>query len=273
MSHNPGHRARLRTRYFTQAKDNSQAFACLTSYDCLTAEIFDEAGVDLLLVGDSLANVVLGRETTLSLTLDEMIPLARAVVASTSRAFVVVDLPFGSYEDGPSQALETAVRVMKETGAQAVKLEGGAERAPIVAALVAAGIPVCAHIGFTPQQVHALGGFVVQGRGAGAEKLHDDARALAEAGAFAVALEMVPAALAEQVTKELPIPTIGIGAGAQTDGQILVWTDAFGLGGPKAPRFVRRYANLRGALLEGAKDYVADVGERSFPNAEESFED
>ena len=267
MSHNPGHRARLRTRYFTQAKDNSQAFACLTSYDCLTAEIFDEAGVDLLLVGDSLANVVLGRETTLSLTLDEMIPLARAVVASTSRAFVVVDLPFGSYEDGPSQALETAVRVMKETGAQAVKLEGGTERAPIVAALVAAGIPVCAHIGFTPQQVHALGGFVVQGRGAGAEKLHDDA------GAFAVVLEMVPAALAEQVTKELPIPTIGIGAGAQTDGQILVWTDAFGLGGPKAPRFVRRYANLRGALLEGAKDYVADVGERSFPNAEESFED
>ena len=235
MSHNPGHRARLRTRYFTQAKDNSQAFACLTSYDCLTAEIFDEAGVDLLLVGDSLANVVLGRETTLSLTLDEMIPLARAVVASTSRAFVVVDLPFGSYEDGPSQALETAVRVMKETGAQAVKLEGGAERAPIVAALVAAGIPVCAHIGFTPQQVHALGGFVVQGR----DHLQHH----------------------------------GEGAGAQTDGQILVWTDAFGLGGPKAPRFVRRYANLRGALLEGAKDYVADVGERSFPNAEESFED
>ena len=253
MSHNPGHRARLRTRFFAQAKENSQAFACLTSYDCMTAEIFDEAGVDLLLVGDSLANVVLGRETTLSLTLDEMIPLARAVVSATSRAFVVVDLPFGSYEAGPAQALESAVRVMKETGAQAVKLEGGAERAPIVAALVAAGIPVCAHIGFTPQQVHALGGFVVQGRGAGAEKLHTDARALADAGAFAVVLEMVPAALAEEVTKELPIPTIGIGAGAQTDGQILVWTDAFGLGGPKAPRFVRRYADLRGALLEGAK--------------------
>ena len=152
-------------------------------------------------------------------------------------------------------------------------MEGGAERAPIVAALVDAGIPVCAHIGFTPQQVHALGGFVVQGRGEGAEKLSADARALADAGAFAVVLEMVPAALAEEVTRELPIPTIGIGAGAQTDGQILVWTDAFGLGGSKAPRFVRRYADLRGALLSGAKEYVDDVSARSFPNSEESFKD
>jgi len=245
----------------------------LTAYDYSTARAFAEAEIPVLLVGDSAANVVYGYDTTTQVSLDEMIFLTRSVVRGAPQALVVADLPFGTYEASDEQAIMTSSRVMRESGAQMVKLEGGAERAPIVAALVAAGIPVCAHIGFTPQQVHALGGFVVQGRGAGAEKLHDDARALAEAGAFAVVLEMVPAALAEQVTKELPIPTIGIGAGAQTDGQILVWTDAFGLGGPKAPRFVRRYANLRGALLEGAKDYVADVGERDFPNAEESFED
>ena len=273
MSHiSPSPRpARLRTRHFARAKEESRPIACLTSYDCMTAGIFDEAGVDLLLVGDSLANVVLGRETTLSLTLDEIIPLARAVVEATSRAFVVVDLPFGSYEAGPDQALKSAVRVMKETGAQAVKLEGGAERAEIVSALVGAGIPVCAHIGFTPQQVHALGGFVVQGRGEGAEQLLGDAYALAHAGAFAVVLEMVPADLAQQVTRELPIPTIGIGAGVQTDGQILVWTDAFGLGGAKAPRFVRRFADLRSALTAGAEDYVSEVSNRTFPSPEESF--
>ncbi len=273
MSHMPDTRTRLRTRHFAHSKENSQPFACLTSYDCMTAGIFDEAGVDLLLVGDSLANVVLGRETTLSLTLDEIIPLARAVVESTSRAFVVVDLPFGSYESGPAQALESAVRVMKETGAQAVKLEGGAERAPVVEALVGAGIPVCAHVGFTPQQVHALGGFVVQGRGAGAQQLLDDATTLAQAGAFAVVLEMVPAALAAEVTRAVPIPTIGIGAGSGTDGQILVWTDAFGLGGDKTPRFVRRYADLRGTLMAGARDYVADVSQRAFPDDAESFEE
>lgn len=224
----------------------------MTSYDALTAGIFDEAGIELLLVGDSAANVVYGRETTLSLTLDETITMAKAVVAATQRAFVVVDLPFGSYEASPSQALESAVRVMKETGAHAVKFEGGAELAPpTVEKLVAAGIPVCAHIGFTPpQSVHALGGFRVQGRGDQADRLLADASSLATAGAFAVVLEMVPAPVAARVTKTIDIPTIGIGAGgADTDGQILVWTDMAGLS-TVAPRFSRTYADLRATLTE-----------------------
>ena len=237
----------------------------------MTAAVFDEAGIDLLLVGDSLANVVLGRETTLSLTMEEMIPLTRAVVEATSRSFVVVDLPFGSYEESPAQALRSAVRMLKETGAQAVKIEGGKEMAPTISALVAAGIPVCAHIGFTPQSVHALGGFVVQGRGETAGRLLADAQAVATAGAFAVVLEMVPAELAAQVTKEVSIPTIGIGAGNACDGQILVWTDAFGMGAGKTLRFVRQYADLRTVLSDAARAYAADVAERKFPNEAESF--
>ena len=237
----------------------------------MTAAVFDEAGIDLLLVGDSLANVVLGRETTLSLTMEEMIPLTRAVVEATSRSFVVVDLPFGSYEESPAQALRSAVRMLKETGAQAVKIEGGKEMAPTISALVAAGIPVCAHIGFTPQSVHALGGFVVQGRGETAGRLLADAQAVATAGAFAVVLEMVPAELAAQVTKEVSIPTIGIGTGNACDGQILVWTDAFGMGAGKTLRFVRQYADLRTVLSDAARAYAADVAERKFPNEAESF--
>lgn len=262
--------ARLRITHFADAKAAGTPFSCLTSYDCLTAEIFDEAGIDLLLVGDSLANVVLGRETTLSLTLDETIPLARAVAEATQRTFVVVDLPFGSYESSPQQALASAVRVMKETGAQAVKLEGGVSMAPTISTLVAAGIPVCAHVGFTPQSVHALGGFKVQGRGDAAQQVRDDVAAVAEAGAFAVVLEMVPADVAASVTAESPIPTIGIGAGNDCDGQILVWTDAFGLGG-RVPRFVRKYADLRTVLADAARAYAADVNSRSFPDESESF--
>ncbi|HAT1152050.1 TPA: 3-methyl-2-oxobutanoate hydroxymethyltransferase [Corynebacterium striatum] len=274
MSSHPGTSpARLRTRFFAKAKAKGAPFSCLTSYDCMTAAVFDEAGIDLLLVGDSLANVVLGRETTLSLTMEEMIPLTRAVVEATSRSFVVVDLPFGSYEESPAQALRSAVRMLKETGAQAVKIEGGKEIAPTISALVAAGIPVCAHIGFTPQSVHALGGFVVQGRGEAAGRLLADAQAVATAGAFAVVLEMVPAELAAQVTKEVSIPTIGIGAGNACDGQILVWTDAFGMGAGKTPRFVRQYADLRTVLSDAARAYAADVAERKFPNEAESFSD
>lgn len=265
--------ARLRTRYFARAAADNTAFSCLTSYDCMTAALFDDAGVDLLLVGDSLANVVLGRETTLSLTVDEMIPLARAVVDATNRVFVVMDLPFGSYEASPEQALATAVRVMKETGVQAVKVEGGAEMAPTVQKLVDAGIPVCGHIGFTPQSVHGLGGFVVQGRGEKAQRLLDDALALQQAGAFACVIEMVPADVAAHVTAETEMPIIGIGAGNQCDGQILVWTDALGLGTGRSPRFVRRYANLAETITAAARDYVEDVSSREFPSAEESFED
>ena len=261
---------RLRVTHFAEAKAAGVPFSCLTSYDCLTAGIFDEAGIDLLLVGDSLANVVLGRDTTLSLTVEETLPLARAVVQATRRAFVVVDLPFGSYESSPTQALATAVRVMKETGAQAVKLEGGVSQAATITKLVEAGIPVCAHVGFTPQSVHALGGFRVQGRGDAAAVLRADVEAVARAGAFAVVLEMVPAEVAATITAASPIPTIGIGAGHECDGQVLVWTDAFGLGA-QVPRFVRKYADLRAVLADAARAYAADVANRSFPNDEESF--
>ena len=265
---------RLRTRYFAQAKAEGRKFTALTSYDTMTAQIFDEAGIDFLLVGDSAANVVLGHTTTLPITLDEMITFASAVVRSTQRTFVVVDLPFGTYEESPSQALAAAVRVMKETGAQAVKLEGGVEMAPTIKRVVDAGIPVCGHIGFTPQSEHALGGYVVQGRGDAAQQLLDDATAVATAGAFAVVLEMVPSEIATRVTNEVPIPTIGIGAGNGTDGQVLVWQDAFGFrAGGKTPRFVRQYADLGAQLLEGARRYREDVEKGDFPAAAESFKD
>ena len=246
--------SRMRTRHFAQAKAEGRKISCLTAYDAPTAAIFDEAGIDLLLVGDSAANVVLGQESTLSIT-------------------VVSDLPFGSYEVSPAQALETAARFMKETGVAAVKIEGGVEIAPTIRALVDAGIPVMAHIGYTPQSEHALGGYVVQGRGAGAEKLRADARAVRDAGAFAVVLEMVPAGVAGEITRELDIPTIGIGAGADTDGQVLVWTDAFGLTRGRTPRFARRYAEVGDMLLAAARAYRADVEDGSFPNESESFRD
>lgn len=263
---------RVRTRHFFEAKAAGSPISALTSYDAMSARIFDEAGIDMLLVGDSAANVVLGRETTLSITVDEMIVFAKAVVLAARRALVVVDLPFGSYEVSPEQAVATAVKVMKETGAQAVKVEGGVERAETISAIVAAGIPVCGHIGFTPQSEHALGGPVIQGRGSGAEKLTRDARAVEAAGAFAVVLEMVPAEIAAQVTRDIEIATIGIGAGPGTDGQILVWQDAFGLNRGKTARFVRHYANLGDSLLDAARAYADDVSARSFPAAEESYE-
>lgn len=264
---------RVRTRHFAQAKAEGQKISALTSYDALTATIFDEAGIDLLLVGDSAANVVLGRETTLSVTTEEMITMARAVAGAAKRAMVVVDLPFGSYESDERDAVATSVRFMKETGVAGVKVEGGTEMAGTIRRIVDAGIPVVGHIGFTPQAEHALGGPVIQGRGAAAEQLLADARAVEAAGAFAVVLEMVPAAVAAEVTRQVGIPTIGIGAGNGTDGQILVWQDAFGLNrGPKA-RFVRDYANLGELLLEAARSYDRDVNSGDFPAAAESYED
>ena len=248
-------------------------FACLTAYDQQTASAFDEAGIDVLLVGDSAADNSLGYQTTLPISLDEMIPFGRAVANSTKSALVVVDLPFGSYEVSNEQALTNAIRIMKETGAAAVKLEGGVRSAARIAALVEAGIPVMGHIGFTPQSVHALGGFKVQGRGTSADELIADAIAVQEAGAFAVVLELVPAELAQSVTKQLAIPTIGIGAGNGTDGQILVWTDFAGLSPMKPRKFVRQYLNLREQLVAAAKQYSADVQSGEFPNDLESFED
>lgn len=266
-------RKRVRIRHFAQAKQSGTKITALTSYDALTAQIFDEAGIDMLLVGDSAANVVLGYETTLPVTIDELIPLTRAVARSVERALVVADLPFGSYERDLKQGLDTAVRFMKETGAHAVKLEGGVRSAPLIRRIVDAGIPVCAHVGFTPQSEHGLGGHVIQGRGEAAAKLLEDALAVQAAGAFAVVLEMVPATVAADVTAKLDIPTIGIGAGAGCDGQILVWTDAFGLGSGRLPKFVRVYANLREQLLEAAGRYRQDVLDGAFPADAESYPD
>jgi 3-methyl-2-oxobutanoate hydroxymethyltransferase len=262
---------RVRTRDLVAAKERGEKWAMLTSYDQYTAALFDEAGIPALLVGDSAANNVYGYETTLPVTVDELLPLVRAVVRATKRSLVVGDLPFGSYEEGPTQALRTGVRFLKEGGAHAVKLEGGRRVAPQIAALTGAGIPVMAHIGFTPQSEHVLGGYRVQGRGDAAEDIVADAHAVAEAGAFAVVLEMVPGDVAKRVTHDLHIPTIGIGAGSQTDAQILVWQDMAGLRTGKAPRFVKRYADLAGLLTDAVRRYAEEVRDGEFPAAEHTF--
>ncbi len=262
---------RVRTRDLIAAKERGEKWAMLTSYDQYTASIFDAAGIPVLLVGDSAANNVFGYETTLPVTAEELLPLVRAVVRATRQTLVVGDLPFGSYEEGPTQALRTAVRFMKEGGCHAVKLEGGRRCADQIAAIVGAGIPVMAHIGFTPQSEHNLGGYRVQGRGDAAEEVVADARAVAEAGAFAVVLEMVPGAVAKRITGELSIPTVGIGAGPETDAQVLVWQDMAGLRTGRAPRFVKRYADLAGALGEATRRFADEVRGGEFPAAEHTF--
>ncbi|WP_370248252.1 3-methyl-2-oxobutanoate hydroxymethyltransferase [Nocardioides sp.] len=262
---------RLRTHHLQEMKERGERFSMLTAYDQYTAEIFDEAGVEVLLVGDSASNNVYGHATSLPITVEELLPLTRAVAGSARRAIVVGDLPFGSYQASPEQAYLTAVRFMKEGGAHCVKLEGGVEMAPQIAALVRGGIPVMAHIGFTPQSEHVLGGYRVQGRGDAAERVMADARAVQEAGAFAVVMEMVPGDTAARVTAELTIPTIGIGAGVGCDGQVLVWQDAFGLRQGRLPRFVKQYADVRGVLLDAARAYGADVKAGTFPGPEHTF--
>ncbi|NBE83903.1 3-methyl-2-oxobutanoate hydroxymethyltransferase [Micromonospora rubida] len=262
---------RVRTRDLLAAKERGERWSMLTSYDQYTASIFDAAGIPALLVGDSAANNVFGYETTLPVTVDELLPLVRAVVRATRQALIVGDLPFGSYEEGPTQALRTAVRFMKEGGCHAVKLEGGRRCAAQIAAIVDAGIPVMAHIGFTPQREHTLGGYRVQGRGDAADDVLADARAVTEAGAFAVVLEMVPGEVAGRVTAELPIPTVGIGAGPGTDAQVLVWQDMAGLRTGKAPRFVKRYLDLAGALTDATRRFADEVRGGEFPAAEHTF--
>jgi len=264
---------RVRTRHFQSAKDNGIRITGLTSYDQLTAGIFDEAGIDFLLVGDSAGNNVYGYDTTLPVTIDDLIPLTRAVAGAVNRAFVVADMPFGSYETGPDEALHTAFRFMKETGAHAVKLEGGVRSAEQIRRIVSAGIPVMAHIGFTPQSEHGLGGHVIQGRGDQIEQLLADAHAVEDAGAFAVVLEMVPSEAAARVTQELRIPTIGVGAGPHVDGQLLVWTDWAGFTKGRIPKFVKQYANLRATLTEAVTAYRSDVDSGSYPGPEHSYED
>ena len=263
---------KVRTSHLAEFKAAGQKFSCLTSYDQLTASIFDEAGIEVILVGDSAADNALGYKTTLPITVDEMIPFGRAVAGAAQRALVVVDMPFGSYESGVPEALDNAVRIMKTTGADAVKLEGGVRSVEQIRALTTAGIPVMAHIGFTPQSVNGLGGFKIQGRGEGAEALLADAMAVAEAGAFAVVLELVPADLAKKVTEICGIPTIGIGAGPETDGQILVWTDFAGLSGHKPKKFVKQYAQLRETLIAAARDYRSEIASGAFPGDARSFD-
>lgn len=264
---------RIRVTDFARAKREGRRWAMLTSYDQYTAALFEQAGVWSLLVGDSAANNVYGYESTLPVTVEELLPLVQAVVRSTRRAFVVGDLPFGSYEAGPEQALQTAIRFMKEGGCHAVKFEGGVRVAEQVALVTEAGIPVMGHIGFTPQSEHQLGGYRVQGRGSSADRLLADAHAVAEAGAFAVVLEMVPGELAARVTAELPIPTVGIGAGPGCDAQVLVWQDMLGLRQGKVTRFVKQYANLAEVIATAASDYVRDVAEGAFPTAAHTFTD
>ncbi|MGH3361554.1 MAG: 3-methyl-2-oxobutanoate hydroxymethyltransferase [Nocardioides sp.] len=262
---------RVRTNHLREMKERGEKFTMLTAYEQYAAQTFDEAGIDVLLVGDSASNNVYGNETSLPVTVEELLPLTRAVSRSVHRSLVVGDLPFGSYQASPQQAYATAVRFMKEGGAHAVKLEGGREMAPQIELLSRGGVPVMAHVGFTPQSEHALGGYRVQGRGDTAQRILDDAKVVEAAGAFAVVMEMVPGDVAAQVTKELAIPTIGIGAGVECDGQVLVWQDAFGLRTGKMARFVKQYADLHGVLLDAARVYADDVRDGTFPGPDHTF--
>ena len=260
---------KIRTGTLKELKQKGEKFACLTSYDHQTAQIFDAAGIAVLLVGDSASNAVLGNRDTVPITLDEMVPFGRAVATGAKSALVVLDLPFGSYEISVEQALEVGFQAMKQTGCAAVKLEGN--KPAQIKALVEAGIPVMGHVGFTPQSVHALSGYKVQGRDVqGAQRIMQECLDIQEAGAFAIVLEMVPKALAAESTIALDIPTIGIGAGNECDGQILVWTDFAGLD-TRSPSFSKQYTNLRSLLSDAAASYVADVRNASFPSDEQSF--
>jgi len=261
---------RITVRDITAAKERGEKWPMLTAYDAMTASVFDEAGIPVMLVGDSAGNCHLGYDTTVPVTLDEMTMLSAAVVRGTSRALIVGDLPFGSYQEGPVQALRSATRLVKEAGVGAVKLEGGERSHRQIELLVESGIPVMAHIGLTPQSVNAMG-YRVQGRGdEAAHQLLRDAKAVQDAGAFAVVLELVPAELAAEVTRTLHIPTVGIGAGPETDAQVLVWTDMLGLTGGKMPKFVKQYADLRSVMGDAARAFADDVVGGTFPLEEHS---
>ncbi len=273
-SHSADVRRRVTIHDLAAMRRRGERFVMLTAYDANAAGILDALDVPVLLVGDSLGMVVLGHDTTLPVTLDEMLHHARAVMRVRPRALVVVDLPFGSYQEGPAQALASAVRVLKESGADAVKLEGGARVVPAVRVLVEAGIPVMGHLGLTPQSVAQFGGFRVQGRDdADASIIGEDLVALAQAGAFAVVLECIPASLAKRLTAASPIPTIGIGAGQHVDAQVLVWHDLLGLTDGPHPRFVRAYEDLRGRIAAAVTAFRDDVASGTFPAEAESYGD
>ncbi|MEO3803240.1 3-methyl-2-oxobutanoate hydroxymethyltransferase [Nonomuraea sp. B1E8] len=261
---------RVTVRDLVAAKERGERWPMVTAYDAMTARVFDAAGIPVLLVGDSAAMVVYGHDSTLPVTVDDLLPLTAAVVRGSSRALVVADLPFGSYQSSPRQALETAARFVKEAGAHAVKLEGGRRAVPQVEALVSAGIPVMAHLGLTPQSVNVMGGYRVQGRGPAGDELMSDAKDLEGAGAFSVVLECVPADLAQRVTTSLAIPTIGIGAGPSTDAQVLVWQDLMGLT-PRPAKFVKQYADLAAEMDRAVRAFAADVTSGAFPAPEHTY--
>ncbi|WP_432067662.1 3-methyl-2-oxobutanoate hydroxymethyltransferase [Streptomyces sp. C10-9-1] len=262
---------RITVHDITAAKERGEKWPMLTAYDAMTASVFDEAGIPVILVGDSMGNCHLGYDTTVPVTMDEMTLLSAAVVRGTRRALVVGDLPFGSYQEGPVQALRNATRLVKEAGVGAVKLEGGERSLEQTRLIVESGIPVVSHLGLTPQSVNTMG-YRVQGRGdEAAHRLLRDAKAAQDAGAFAVVLELVPAEVAAEVTRSLHIPTIGIGAGAETDAQVLVWTDMAGMTGGKVPRFTKQYADLRRSLGDAARSFAEDVAGGAFPAEEHTF--
>ena len=257
---------------FQQAKENGEKLTMLTAYDYSTAKLIDEAGVNSILVGDSLGNVILGYEDTISVTMEDMIHHGAAVARGAKNALVVIDMPFMSYQTSVYDALVNAGRLMKEGRGDAVKLEGGVEVCPQIKAIVDAGIPVCAHIGLTPQSINAFGGFKVQGKSeAAAKKLLEDAKAVEEAGAFAVVIEGVPAKIAALITEQLHIPTIGIGAGKDCDGQVLVYQDMLGMFSDFTPKFVKRYANIGDVMKEAFQNYIKEVQDGVFPAEENTY--
>ena len=269
--YNSPRRGRVRIPHLRDMKVRGQKWAMLTAYDMYAASVFEAAGIPVLLVGDSAANNVFGHNSTLAVTVDEMLPLVRAVSSATKRALVIADLPFGSYQGSPEQCFHTAVRFMKEGGAHAVKLEGGIEMLAQVEMLVAAGIPVMAHIGFTPQAEHQLGGYRIQGKGEDAQRLIDLSVAFERAGAFGLLIEMVPGDVATKITETVSIPTVGIGAGNGCDAQVLVWQDMAGLRDSQLPRFVKQYADMRKVMSDAAQAFAKDVESGSFPGPEHTF--
>jgi 3-methyl-2-oxobutanoate hydroxymethyltransferase len=263
--------SRISVNDLSSFKQSKKRFTVLTSYDSLTASLFDESGIPVLLVGDSAANLVFGYDSTVPITVEEMLPIVTAVARSTKNAMVVADMPFGSYQSSSTAALESATSFLK-SGAQAVKLEGGLRVAKTVSHLVESGIPVMGHIGLTPQSVNVFGGYKVQGRGEQAEALLQDAKALENAGAFSIVLEAIPRDLAKQITESISIPTIGIGAGPDTDAQVMVWQDLVGLTpGPK-PKFVKNYLNLREQVEKTVKEFSSDVASGKYPDKDHSYE-
>ena len=263
---------RVTTHIIQEMKTRGEKISCLTAYDFSMAGIVDAAGVELILVGDSASNVMAGHETTLPITIDQMIYHATSVVRAVKRALVVVDLPFGSYQGNSREALNSAIRIMKESGAHAVKLEGGLEIKESITRILSAGVPVMGHLGLTPQSIYKFGTYTVRAKQeAEAQKLLEDAKMLEEVGCFSVVLEKIPSSLTKQVSETVSIPTIGIGAGPHADGQILVLHDLLGINKEFKPRFLRRYADLNGVMTDAISNYIKDVKGKSFPNEQESY--